>query len=734
MSISIIIPVRNEADTLYNLITQMSAACQDAGNIYEIIAVDDASTDASLSILTELKLTTPIQIVHHVKSLGKTRSLRDGFAKAKYEIIAMIDSDLQYSPLDLIPMIHAIEKNETDMVVGVRTKSIDFWRTLGRKLFQTIFVKSLHQINVDAYAGIKVFKAEIIDRLVTTGKFSSFDLELITKARHAGYQVATYDIDFHARTIARKGSLHLIGRGIEMMNEAINLKLFPRYHYPFNERQIKEMGQGFDYRGQRFVHHTELPNHESAFHRLSRRQMVILALVLLALALSFAYNWRLTAIVSIAILTVLYFGDLLFNLYLIYCSFARPTEITIPPEKIAAEKEEDWPSYTILCPLYKESHVIPQFVRAMSRLDYPKDKLQVLLLLEEDDKQTIIAAGKLALPDFIHVLVVPDSNPKTKPKACNYGLLHATGEYTTIYDAEDVPDPQQLKKAVLAFRELGDRTVCIQAKLNFYNPKQNLLTRIFTAEYSLWFDLVLTGLHSIGAPIPLGGTSNHFPTEKLKELHGWDAFNVTEDCDLGMRLVKKNYRTAVIDSITYEEANSGLMNWLLQRTRWIKGYIQTYFVHMRHPEDFKKSLKEPHFLTFQLVVGGKILSMIINPLMWVITISYFVFRATFGVWIEQFYPTPVLYMAVFSLIFGNFLYMYYYMIGCAKREYDDLIKYVIFVPFYWLGMSFAAWRAAIEIMYKPHYWSKTKHGLHLDNKKAMAHATKVLQYDLGGTL
>jgi cellulose synthase/poly-beta-1,6-N-acetylglucosamine synthase-like glycosyltransferase len=272
----------------------------------------------------------------------------------------------------------------------------------------------------------------------------------------------------------------------------------------------------------------------------------------------------------------------------------------------------------------------------------------------------------------------------------------------------------QLKKAVLALKELVSRPF-VSGQIKLYNPKQNLLTRIFTAEYSLWFDLVLTGLHSIGAPIPLGGTSNHFPTAKLRELDGWDAFNVTEDCDLGMRLVKRNYRTAVIDSVTYEEANSGLMNWLLQRTRWIKGYIQTYFVHMRALKDFKAS----HKITFQLVVGGKILSMIINPLMWAVTISYFVFRATFGVWVEQFYPGAVLYMAVFSLIFGNFLYMYYYMIGCAKREYDDLIKYVIFVPFYWLGMSIAAWRAMVEMVTNPHYWSKTKHGLHLNNAKAM---------------
>jgi cellulose synthase/poly-beta-1,6-N-acetylglucosamine synthase-like glycosyltransferase len=229
----------------------------------------------------------------------------------------------------------------------------------------------------------------------------------------------------------------------------------------------------------------------------------------------------------------------------------------------------------------------------------------------------------------------------------------------------------------------------------------------------LWFDLVLTGLQSIHAPIPLGGTSNHFRTKDLLALKGWDAFNVTEDCDLGIRLVKHGYRTAIINSVTLEEANSSMWNWFRQRTRWIKGYMQTYMVHMRRPDDFLHIKKKSHIITFQLIVGGKILSMFINPMMWAITISYFALRATVGKAIESFYPPPVLYMGAFSLIFGNFLYLYYYMIGCAKRGQDDIIKYVFLVPFYWLGMSVAAWVASTQFLIRPHHWAKTKHGLHL---------------------
>ena len=699
-AISIVVPTWNEKKNIHTLISEIVVAMRQALISYEVIFVDDHSTDGTVNEINKYTSDLPITVVTKKGRKGKSYSLLQGIEIAVHPVVVTIDADLQYSPIHIPELIERINKG-VDLVIAQRT-------------------------NRDHHSGLKIFRKEIIERIKLYPNKWALHHELMKKSLEAGYKVEIFKVKKISR-LPHQRKVSKIGRSLESLVNRIWLATRKSEIYSFNGRLVEEKGHGFHYRGREFVSHTNLKNHSSAFHRLSHRQLLSIGVVLILLGSSFYFDWENTLIVSVGILTVLYFGDLLFNLYLIYRSFAKPTELTVSPDKISSLSEDSWPAYTILCPLYKEAHVIPQFVEAMSRMDYPKDKLQVMLLLEADDQPTILAARNLNLPSYIEIVVVPDSSPKTKPKACNYGLLKSRGVYTTIYDAEDVPDPLQLKKAVVAFRELGPKTVCIQAKLNFYNPKQNLLTRIFTAEYSLWFDLVLTGLHSIDAPIPLGGTSNHFPTAKLRELDGWDAFNVTEDCDLGMRLVKKNYSTAVIDSVTYEEANSGLMNWLLQRTRWIKGYIQTYFVHMRALKDFKAS----HKITFQLVVGGKILSMIINPLMWAITISYFVFRATFGVWVEQFYPGIVLYMAVFSLIFGNFLYIYYYMIGCAKREYDDLIKYVIFVPFYWLGMSIAAWRAFGEMITNPHYWSKTKHGLHLNNAKAMAHAGSVVGYDMG---
>jgi glycosyltransferase XagB len=486
-----------------------------------------------------------------------------------------------------------------------------------------------------------------------------------------------------------------------------------------------EHGKGFLHRGNKYIHHSDLPHHETAFYRLSDVQKLMILAFIFSILISLLIDWRTSLIVFIAGLTIIYFGDLLFNLFLIIRSFRKPPEIIVPPEDLRKLDEKTLPNYTVLCPLYKEWKVVPQFIRAMQALDYPKEKLQVMLLLEEDDKETVSEIRRMDLPNYFDIVVVPHSLPKTKPKALNYGIKHTRGEMVVIYDAEDVPERNQLKKAVLAFRSQPENVKCIQAKLNFYNPRQNILTRVFTAEYSLWFDLVLTGLQSIHAPIPLGGTSNHFKKTDIIELKGWDSFNVTEDCDLGMRIVKKGYRTAVMDSTTYEEANSGMMNWFDQRTRWIKGYIQTYFVHMRSPHHFLKHLPDPHVITFQLIVGGKIASMLINPIMWGVTISYFLFRSTLGPQIEAFYPTPILYLAVLCIIFGNFLYLYYYMVGCAKRGQWSLIKYVFLVPVYWLAMSAAAYTAWYRLVKQPHYWSKTKHGLHLEKEHELSTYAKV---------
>lgn len=446
---------------------------------------------------------------------------------------------------------------------------------------------------------------------------------------------------------------------------------------------------------------------------LSQKQKIILAFFISLILLGLAFDFFLTAIILLGILTYLYFINVAFSLYMSVKSVFSGEEIKVYKEDINSLDENELPKYTILCPLYHEANVLAQYVKNMADLDYPKDKLECLLLLEEDDKETIEKAKSLKLPRYFKIAIVPHSLPKTKPKACNVGLTMATGDYAVIYDAEDLPDRDQLKKAIYVFNNVNDeRVACVQAKLNFYNPNYNFLTRMFTSEYTLWFDLILPGFQSIDAPIPLGGTSNHFKMEVLKKMNGWDPYNVTEDCDLGIRLRLENYKTVILDSTTWEEANCNLKNWLRQRSRWIKGYLQTFLVYSRKPILAIKQMGFINSIIFSLQTGFMPLTMLINPILWLTTFSYFAFRPYVGEFIEQLYPAAVLYPAVFCLVFGNFFVLYNYFLGASKRGLYKYTKYGLLMPVYWLLICLSGWIALLQLIYKPHFWEKTIHGLH----------------------
>lgn len=707
--ISIIVPTYNEVDNIEELVVRINSTFLPQNFKYEIIFIDDKSTDKTVMRINTLAKAYPVRFFTKKGKKGKAYSLIEGFSEAIYGNIAIIDADLQYPPEALLPMVKKLVLHDV-VVANRRHYHEGFVRRVMSKAFRNVFGKFMFGIEEDVQSGLKVFKRKVVESIhFTPSSQWTFDLEFLHRAREAGFKASSYDITFAKR---KKGSskVESVKTSLEIGLNALKFK-FKRIHPVHIVSSGKGMvGAGIGYKKRQFVTHTTLPHHKSAVRTfLLRQQLFVGALIAMAIA-GLILNAMATLGVLVALLSSIYFLDVVFNALLILKSLKHEQEIRVSDSAIESLSERELPVYTILCPLYKEGHIIPQFVDAISRLSWPKDKLDVLLLLEEDDKESISVSKELNLPPYVRTLIVPNSQPKTKPKACNYGLSYAKGDYLVIYDAEDIPDPMQLKKAYLAFKKVGSKVKCLQAKLNYHNPHQNLLTRFFTAEYSLWFDVTLTGYQSINTTIPLGGTSNHFRTKDLLSLQGWDPFNVTEDADLGVRLFKEGYRTAIIDSTTLEEANSKWGNWVRQRSRWIKGYMQTYLVHTRNPYQFVKTNRQHAFL-FNLILGGKIAFILINPFLWFATFSYFALYAYVGPAIERLYPAIVFYMAGFSLVFGNFLYLYYYMIGLMKREQYGLIKYIYLVPFYWLMISFAGFYALYQLILKPHYWEKTVHGL-----------------------
>ena len=714
--VSVVIPTLNEAGNIESLARRLKRAFEDGTLAGEVIFVDDHSTDDTRQVIEKLQAeygeTFPIALYMKQGKRGKAQSLIEGFGYARYETVVMIDADLQYPP-EAIPAMAEKLSHGADIIVANRVLyDTNVMRSFLSKTFVFFFARLLHDLRCDSQSGLKVFRKKILREVILDPTPWTFDMEFLLSARNCGYVIDTADITFSDR-YAGTSKLNPFSAIFEIGWSAIRLKWKgrpPMLIHPENtERSM--LGAGVAHNRQRFVTHTTLHHKVSALRTFVPWQRNLIVSIILLLLAGLFINPLSTGIFVIALLTAVYFIDALFNLFLVMKSLKTPPEIVSSPKELIRMDESALPVYSVLCPLYKEAHMLKTFVAAMQDLDWPKNKLDVLLLLEENDQETIAAAEAMGLPEYVRIIIVPHSMPKTKPKACNYGLAYASGEYVVIYDAEDIPEPLQLKKSYLGFQKAHPSVRCLQAKLNYFNPHQNLLTRLFTAEYSLWFDVILPGLQSINTSIPLGGTSNHFRTKDLLELEGWDPFNVTEDCDLGVRIFKRGYKTAIIDSVTLEEANSDLKNWIRQRSRWIKGYMQTYLVHMRHPVAF---LRENgwHALIFQLVVGGKIGFMFINPILWLATLSYFTLYAFVGPAIEALFPPAVFYMAVASLLFGNFLYLYYYMIGTAKREHYQVVKYIFFVPFYWILISTAAVVGLYQLIAKPHYWEKTVHGLH----------------------
>ena len=435
-----------------------------------------------------------------------------------------------------------------------------------------------------------------------------------------------------------------------------------------------------------------------------RHVLLVASLLVLSLVLSPLH----TLIALNAVVHFVYLATFVFRLALIWHGADRTLDVKVTRAEVDALEDADLPVYTIIVPMYREPEVLPILADALRKMDYPRSKLDIKLALEADDDLTIDEAKRLGLESTFEIIRTPPSEPRTKPKACNYALRFARGEYVTIYDAEDQPEPDQLKKAIAAFRKAPERVACLQARLNYYNRNENWLTRMFTLEYSQWFDFLLPGLDRLGIPIPLGGTSNHFKTNVLRELGAWDPYNVTEDADLGVRMNQVGYQVSVFNSTTFEEANTHFGNWIRQRSRWIKGYMQTWLVHMRDPVHLYRTVGPLGFLGFHLFIGAPCLVFLMNPILWLCFALYLLGQAQ---WLPMYFPPPVLVAALLNLLIGNFFHVYFGVVSAFKRRWYELWPFGFLNPFYWMLHSIAAYKALGQLILRPHYWEKTQHGL-----------------------
>lgn len=441
----------------------------------------------------------------------------------------------------------------------------------------------------------------------------------------------------------------------------------------------------------RFGFHRAFPA-RSAKRRLHLTQLGAIA------GLAAAFGWAATEALA-ATLSVLHVAALaLFAAAMLWRLFAA-ANLSPVLSRLAAPVR--WPVYTILCPLYREANVVADLVAALDRLDYSKHALDVKLIVEGDDDETRAAALAAAVgAAHIEVVVVPASTPRTKPKALNAALASARGEYVAVYDAEDRPHPLQLRAALAAFEDGGEDLACVQAALAIDNAGASWIARQFAAEYAIQFHEILPLLARLRLPLPLGGSSNHFRTGVLRACGGWDPYNVTEDADLGYRLARDGYRSDVISPPTWEEAPVSLKAWLGQRTRWIKGHLQTWLVLMRNPLRTAREMGLTAFTSMQLILGGGLLAAIAHgPL-------------AFLVLVAALSPHDLLGPADFALaLFGYCVAVFAALSACALSGNLGHVRAALTMPLYWPLSTIAAVRALFEFLLRPHHWSKTAHGV-----------------------
>ena len=382
----------------------------------------------------------------------------------------------------------------------------------------------------------------------------------------------------------------------------------------------------------------------------------------------------------------------------------------LPQKKMQRLPDRQLPVYTVIAALYREAKSVGPMMQAIDAFDYPREKLQVILALEPNDLATRAAIARLGPMPHVQVLIAPATGPQTKPKALNCALPFARGSFTAVFDAEDRPDPGQLRAALDAFRSHDADVACAQASLCIDNDEDSWLSRTFAAEYAGQFDVFLPGLAAMRMPLPLGGSSNHFRTAVLREVGGWDAYNVTEDADLGFRLARLGYRSVTFDSTTNEEAPIRFKAWLRQRSRWMKGWMQTWSVHMREPRRLWREAGPRGFLTLNIIVGGNVLTALAYPIL-VIEFAAYLMTGVTGSTSGWFFTGSLAPLYIATVAAGFLSTVVIALMGLARRGKLRAGSVLALTPIYWACLSIAAWRALWQLWRDPYRWEKTEHGL-----------------------
>ncbi|SHH83924.1 glycosyltransferase [Marivita hallyeonensis] len=391
----------------------------------------------------------------------------------------------------------------------------------------------------------------------------------------------------------------------------------------------------------------------------------------------------------------------LFKVVMLFVGYRKPIK---NPQAIPLDEH---PVVSIMVPMYREERIANELIARLNRLTYPKALMDVVLIVEKFDKHTKRMIEDQSLPSWMRMIEVPDGRIRTKPRALNYAFKFTRGDIVGILDAEDAPATDQIERVVEAFHAAPKEVACVQGILDFYNTRSNWIARCFTIEYATWFRVILAGAARIGLQIPLGGTTVYLRRHALQEVGAWDAHNVTEDADLGVRLARFGYQTILLPTVTREEANNRMIPWIKQRSRWLKGYMITYIVHMRRPFRHWREVGTKKFVGFQLFFLTSILQFTLAPALWSFWLVFFGLSTPF----MDVFPSDWMKGLLALFLMTELISLMIGFAAVARTQHEKLMQWVPMMMFYHPMGVFAAYKALAELVMNPFYWDKTKHGM-----------------------
>jgi cellulose synthase/poly-beta-1,6-N-acetylglucosamine synthase-like glycosyltransferase len=706
--VSVIVPCANDHKWLPGCLDRVEEALRGTEFSYEILVVDDRSRDGTAAYVRSQEGSRPVRFVEKKGQKGRAISIKEGLDAATGGLVVLLDPDLRCPPGAFVEMLRMLKQN--DVVVANREVYPFFAYAVFSRAYRWLVGRLLLTVEADVRSGLKMFKRSLMSAMRFAPEFDprlGFDAFLLYHAKRAGWVVNVVSVAY-TRPMFHHGVRGAITSRASLVAGALTLRFYHLSRWMFPFLYPPQPQEYFEAGFTNINDYLFLAPEQSAKGHLTREVYLLIFYTLLIIAAWFAlielatgksFAWSFFFHIAI-----IQFILIAFKFYVVWITFQLPPQ---PPRMLTPDEMGGLPMISVILPVYKEKEIIPQLCARMSEMHYPPDKLDMIFIFEEGDDETIQAFLDHEKPAHFKGLVSPDVKPKTKPKALNVALRETKGDLLVIFDAETLPDPDQFLKVVSAFR--NDPTLdYIHCRIDVYNSDMNAITKLYAAEFAFFYNFFLPGLATVHSPTPISGHSVYFRREQLIKVGGWDAYNLAEDCDIGIRMFRKGYKNAtVLDSYSWEQSTTNVRDWLKQRTRWMQGFVQTSMVNLRYPALLWKDLGGlRNMLMFMFHVPGGVFLNGINLVQWCMLGFWYFTRDP---QIQTIFTDVLLYLSVTSFFVANVAFTYFNLVGLFWRRYFSIVPYALFSFLYWLLLSYATLRAILRFFRQESTWDKTYH-------------------------